>query len=71
MSDSPDQHDVQADLGEQDTAPAAGSGTDVSAEDLDVEDAADDDRPASSDPDAYVDDATLGGTGGESAGGAG
>lgn len=71
MSDSPDSPDVDADLGSQDTAPAAGSGTDVAAEDLDVENGADGDTPASSDPDAYVDDATLGGTGGGSAGGAG
>lgn len=71
MSDSPDQPDAQADLGEQETAPAAASGTDVAAEDLDVEKGADGDPPASSDPDAYVGDATLGGTGGKSSGGAG
>jgi hypothetical protein len=53
-------------------APAVGDGTDIDADDLDVtEGAAGADTPATSDPDAFVDDATLGGTGGQSSGGAG
>ena len=56
---------------QQDSAPDIADGTDVDAAELDVEAGADGDTPATSDPDAYVDDATLGGTGGGSAGGAG
>lgn len=51
--------------------PAAGSGTDIDAADLDLEAGAGDDVPATSDPEQLVDDETLGGTGGDSAGGAG
>lgn len=61
----------QADLGEQDSAPAPPAATDIDADDLDVEAGAGGDRPATNDPDEYVDDSTLGGTGGGSAGGAG
>ena len=56
---------------EPDGAPGVGEGTDITAEDLDVSQGADGDTPATSDPDEYVDDATMGGTGGGSAGGAG
>ncbi len=55
----------------QDGPPDLGEGTDIDADDLDVTDGADGDPPATSDPDAHVDDATLGGTGGSSSGGAG
>lgn len=71
MSEHPEDSPATADLGEPAPAPAATSGTDIDAEQLDVASGADGDTPASSDPDAYVDDATLGGTGGGSAGGAG
>ncbi len=50
-------------------APGLGPATDISAVDLDVD--ADQDTPASQDPAEFTDDATLGGTHGESAGGAG
>ena len=61
----------EADLGQQDSAPAGvGDATDISAESLDVDDTGHD-TPATNDPDEYVDDATLGGTHGGSAGGAG
>lgn len=48
-----------------------GPSTDISASDLDVE--ANEDRTATSDPDAYQDDGTLGGLGGaeDTSGGAG
>jgi hypothetical protein len=48
-----------------------GEGTDVDTAGLDVEDGAEGDVPATSDPDQFVDDSTLGGTHGENAGGAG
>ncbi len=53
------------------TSDGLGPGTDIDAADLDVE--ADQDRPATSDPDQYDDDGTLGGLGGsdDTAGGAG
>lgn len=51
--------------------PGLGEGTDIDAAELDVE-APVEDPPASSDPEEYVDGGeTLGGTGGENAGGAG
>lgn len=51
-----------------DSAPALDDGTDIT-----VDDAADSsiDTPASSDPDEMTDDGSMGGTGGENAGGAG
>lgn len=53
------------------TSDGLGPGTDIDAADLDVE--ADQERPATSDPDQYDDDGTLGGLGGsdDTAGGAG
>jgi hypothetical protein len=70
MSEQPaDRPDSDPD--EQTDAPPVGAGTDVDAGDLDVQDGAGGDTPATSDPEQFVDDATLGGTGGESAGGAG
>jgi hypothetical protein len=56
---------------QQDGGPEVADGTDIDAAELDVEDGADGDTPATSDPDAFVDDSTLGGTGGSSSGGAG
>ncbi|HVM28945.1 MAG TPA: hypothetical protein VM433_14905 [Mycobacteriales bacterium] len=53
------------------TAHDLGEGTDVGAAGLDVEDGAGGDVPATSDPDQFTDDSTLGGTHGENAGGAG
>jgi len=51
--------------------PDIGAGTDIDAASLDVE-APVEELPATSDPEEYVDnDETLGGTGGENAGGAG
>ena len=51
--------------------PDIGKGTDIDAAELDVE-APVEDPPATSDPEEFVDDdETLGGTGGENAGGAG
>jgi hypothetical protein len=66
-----DEHTPDGDLGEQSEAPAMAAGTDIDAADLDVSQGAGGDRPASSDPAEHVDDATLGGVGGENAGGAG
>ena len=73
MSDTTPEDSATADLGDQDTsAPASvGAPTDISAADLDVEDGAAGDTPATSDPDEFVEDADLGGTHGGSAGGAG
>lgn len=51
--------------------PDLGQGTDISAEDLDLSDAANQDPPATSDPEQLDDDGALGGTGGPSTGGAG
>ena len=51
------------------STPNLADGTDIDAAELDVEAPAE--TPATSDPDEYVDDASLGGTGGENAGGAG
>jgi hypothetical protein len=56
------------DLGEQQDAPQMVEGTDIS---VDESGAATGDTPATSDPDEYVDDGDLGGTGGPSPGGAG
>ena len=51
------------------STPNLAEGTDIDAAELDVE--APVDTPATSDEDEFVDDATLGGTAGENAGGAG
>lgn len=74
MSDQPD--DQPTDRATERAAPGpppVGEGTDVPAGDgdVDVSDGDQDEPPATSDPDAYVEDATLGGTGGRSPGGAG
>lgn len=50
-----------------DSAPALDDGTDITVEDADSSA----DTPASSDPDEMTDDGSMGGTGGENAGGAG
>lgn len=55
----------------EDSAPAQGTATDIDAADLDVGNGAGGDTPATSDPDEYADDSSLGGTHGGSAGGAG
>lgn len=52
------------------STPELGEGMDIDAAALDVETPADE-LPATSDADEYVDDATLGGTAGDNAGGAG
>ena len=71
MSEKQPEQNAPADLGDQTDAPPLAGGTDIGADELDVSDGAGDDTPATSDPDEYVDDADLGGTGGPSAGGAG
>jgi len=71
MSQDQPEQQVPADLGDQQDAPPVGSGTDIGADDLDVSGGAGSDTPATSDPDEYVEDADLGGTGGPSSGGAG
>ena len=73
MSEKQPDENVPADLGEQQDAPSITDGTDITAESLDVSDEAvsQTDTPATSDPDEYVDDGALGGTGGPSPGGAG
>jgi hypothetical protein len=53
------------------TTAEVGEGTDVDASNLDVEDGAAGDRPATSDPEQFTDDSDLGGTHGGNAGGAG
>ena len=73
MSEKNPADKVSGDLGEQQDAPDVGNGTDITAEGIDVSDEAvsKTDTPATSDPDEYVDDGALGGTGGPSPGGAG
>jgi hypothetical protein len=71
MSEKQPDENVSADLGDQTDAPKVTGGTDIDASDLDVGDGAGGDTPATSDPDAFVDDGGLGGTGGANAGGAG
>lgn len=50
-------------------APQVGPATDIDAADLDVQES--EEKPASSDPEQMADDASLGGTQGGNAGGAG
>lgn len=62
---------ASGDLGEQQHAPEVVEGTDISVDDPDPAEGAGDEKPATSDPEEYVDDGELGGTGGPSPGGAG
>lgn len=54
-----------------DGPPDLGDGTDISAADPEVDPDSSIDTPASSDPDEMTGDGSLGGTGGQDAGGAG
>jgi hypothetical protein len=69
MSEREPANEPSGDLGEQQHAPEVVEGTDISVDGPDA--ASGTEKPATSDPDQFVDDGELGGTGGPSPGGAG